>query len=542
MFKVLVADSIESEGISTLAAAGLKLDVRSGLDEGPLVEAIADADAVLVRSRTRVSARAIAAGTRLRLITRAGIGVDNVDVPAASRAGVIVTNVPDATTTTTAELAIALLCSLARHIPAADRNIRSLKYDRNKFLGTEICGKTLGIIGFGRIGRIVAGLGLGLKMRVVAFDPFLPVGASTIPGVALVELDTLLASADFISLHAPLTETTKNILNETTLARCKQGVRIINAARGGIIDENALADALKRGHVGGAALDVTEVEPLPAGSPLRNLDQVILTPHLGASTAEAQRRVAIEAARQIIEFAGTGHARSAVNVTILPAELRDELGPYVALAQRMGFFAGTLLAGHPGAGAVKRLQFVFRGPSFERDDGDRAAAAVRASALAGLLQPAYDAFVSPVSAPVLSRERGIEVSESREAHDPDYHHRIDFRITTDRGDSLVIGGSCLGRRPRIVEIDGVRLDAGLEGELLVTRHEDRPGMVGRIGTCLGNRGVNLDRVDLGPLPGTGLAVGIFGTGGALADESVADVRSLDGVQRATRVRLGDVES
>jgi D-3-phosphoglycerate dehydrogenase len=540
MFKVLVADPIETEGLSELAAAGMQVDVRGGLDEAALCEAIADADAVLVRSKTRVTAKALAASSRLRLVTRAGIGVDNVDVAAASRRGVIVSNVPDATTTTTAELAIALLCSLARHVPQADRNIRAGKYERNRFLGTEICGKTLGIAGLGRIGRIVADRALGLKMRVIAYDPFLPAGSAAMTGVSIVDFDTLLGSSDFISIHTPLTDSTRRLFDEKALARCRRGVRIVNAARGGVIDEAALCAAVRSGQVAGAALDVTEVEPLPANSELRSLDPIILTPHLGASTEEAQRRVSIEAARQVIEFAKSGIVRSAVNLTILPDELREEFGPYVDLAGRLGAFAGQVFAAESERTArsnPSRLSLVFRGERFERSGGDRVAAALRSALLAGLLQPALDEPVSAVSAPVVARERGIEVLEAHQPRDRDYMNRVDVEVTNASGARLAVSGTCFGRRPILIQIDGVPIDAELAGDLLVTRHQDRPGIVGSIGTRLGARGVNLDRVDLGPVPGQRLAVGIFSISKGLPDVALGDVREIDGVTFAARARL-----
>ncbi len=540
MFRVLVADKIEAEGLAALAAAGLSVDARGGLDEGPLCEAIAEADAVLVRSRTRVTSAAIQAAKRLRLVTRAGIGVDNVDLAAASRRGVLVTNVPDASTTTTAELAIALLLSLARRVPAADRSVRDGKFERTKFLGTEICGKTLGILGLGRIGRIVADRGLGLKMRVVAHDPFLPPESSPLPGVTLVDLETLLATSDFLTIHSPLTPTTKHILDAGRLAKAKRGIRIVNAARGGIIDEAALVEALKRGHVAGAALDVTEVEPLPAGAELRSLDSVILTPHLGASTEEAQRRVAVEAAEQIVEFARTGIVRSAVNLPVLPDDLREELGPFLGLAERLGLFAGLACPGR-----IVRASMLFFGERFERAGGDRAAAVLRASCLAGLLRPALGEDVTPVSAPVLARERGIEVLEAKEPRDRDFMHRIALEVTVEDGRSLRLDGTCFGRRPRLVAYQGVPLDAPLEGDLLVTRHHDRPGMVGRIGTLLGERGVNLDSVEVGTVPagtdgasdGPSLAVGILGVTGALPDDVVPALGAIEGVVAAFAVRL-----
>jgi D-3-phosphoglycerate dehydrogenase len=542
MFRVLVADPVEAEGLAALRAAGLDVDVRAGLDEGALCEAIADADAVLVRSRTKVTSRSIDAARRLRVITRAGIGVDTVDVAAASRRGILVTNVPDASTTTTAELALALLLALARHLPQADRNIRAGKYDRARFLGTEICGKTLGIIGLGKIGRIVADRALGLKMHVIAFDPFLSQESPPVPGVTLVDLDALLARSDFLTLHCPLVEATRHLLNETTLAKCKRGIRLVNAARGAIVDERALVAAIQSGQVAGAALDVTETEPLPAGSELRRLDSVILTPHLGASTEEAQRRVALEAAAQIVEFARTGAARAAVNLPLLPDELREELGAYVELAERLGVFAGCHNSATPSPTRARRISMIFRGERFERSGGERPAAALRAAFLTGWLRPTLGEEANPVNAPLLARERGVEILESREPRDRDFVNRVSVEITYSSGPSLRLDGTCFGRRPRLVELDGVPLDAELAGDLLVTRHGDRPGMVGKIGTLLGSSGVNIDRVDLGALPRNGarenpLAIGVFGVSGALGEETVAAVRSVDGVASACAVRL-----
>jgi D-3-phosphoglycerate dehydrogenase len=542
MFRVLVADSIEAEGLTALLSAGLEVDARKGLDDGPLCEAIANADAVLVRSRTKITARAIEAGKQLKLITRAGIGVDTVDVGAATRRGVIVTNVPDATTTTTAELAIALLLSLARHVPQADRNIRAGKYERAKFLGTEICGKTLGIIGLGKIGKIVADRALGLRLRVIAHDPFLPADAPPVPGVSLVSFDDLLARSDFLTLHCPLLDSTRHLLNAAAFAKARRGIKIVNAARGEIIDERALVAALRSGEVAGAALDVTEKEPLPADSELRGFEQVILTPHLGASTEEAQRRVALDAAAQIVEFARNGVARSAVNLPMLPEELREELGSFADLAERMGTLAGALTTANP---RIKRVALIFRGERFERAGGERAAAPLRAAFLTGLLRPTLDEEVNPVNAPLLARERGMEILDSREPRDRDYMHRISAEVTTDATNTnakqtLRLDGTCFGRRARLIELDGVPVDAPLEGEMLITRHADRPGMVGRIGTILGSREVNIDRVDLGTVPNGAArkhpaeAIGVFVVSGRVDAGTLDAVSEVDGVRTAHR--------
>ena len=550
-FRVLVADPIESEGLAALRAGGLEVDARNGLDEAALCAAIAEADALLVRSRTTVTAKALEAAQRLKLITRAGIGVDNVDLAAASRRGVIVSNVPDASTTTTAELAIALLMALARRIAQADRSVRAGKWERTKLLGSELAGKTLGIVGFGRIGRVVADRALGLKMRVVAHDPFLPAGAGAPPGaagVALVDLDTLLRESDFLTVHTPLTEQTRGMISAAQLARAKPGLRVVNAARGGIVDETALVAALASGAVGGAALDVFEEEPLPADSPLRSFENVLLTPHLGASTEEAQRRVALEAAAQIVDFARTGSARSAVNYAALPDDLREELAPYLELSTRLGLLAGRVMTGR-----LARLELLFRGERFDKA-GERATAPLRAALLAGILRPALGDDVSPVNAALFARERAIELLESREPRDRDYVHRIVVEATFagekgEPGDArrtLRLEGTCFGRRPRLVGFDGVPVDAELEGDLILTRHHDKPGQIGRIGTLLGARGVNLAKVDVGSLPERGpgapsiapLAVAILSTG-ALEDAAAVlrELRSVDGIVEAHAVRF-----
>ncbi|HET6164049.1 MAG TPA: phosphoglycerate dehydrogenase [Planctomycetota bacterium] len=550
-FRVLVADSIESEGLAALRAGGLEVDARRGLDEPELCTALAEADALLVRSRTTVTAKALEAAPRLKLITRAGIGVDNVDLAAASRRGVIVSNVPDASTTTTAELAIALLMALARRIAQADRSVRAGRWERTQLLGSELAGKTLGIVGFGRIGRVVADRALGLKMRVVAHDPFLPAGAGPplgAAGVALVDLETLLRESDFLTVHAPLTEQTRGMIGAAQLARAKPGLRVVNAARGGIVDETALVAALASGAVGGAALDVFDEEPLPADSPLRSFENVLLTPHLGASTEEAQRRVALEAAAQIVDFARTGSARSAVNYAALPDDLREELAPYLELSTRLGLLAGRVMSGR-----LARLELLFRGERFDKA-GERATAPLRAALLAGILRPALGDDVSPVNAALFARERGIELLESREPRDRDYVHRVVVEATFagEKGEAggarrtLRLEGTCFGRRPRLVGFDGVPVDAELEGDLILTRHHDKPGQIGRIGTLLGARGVNLAKVDVGSLPERGpgvpsiapLAVAILSTG-ALPDAAAVlrELRSVDGIVEAHAVRL-----
>ena len=551
MFRVLVADPIEAEGVAALRAGGLEVELRQGLAEMALCAELPGFDALLVRSKTTVTARALEHAPRLKLITRAGIGVDNVDLAAASRRGVIVTNVPDASTTTTAEHALALLLALARRIAAADRHVRAGGFERGRFVGTELCGKTLGVIGLGRIGRVVANRALGLKMRVVAHDPFLPAGAAAMSGVASVTLAQLLQEADFLTVHVPLTDATRGMIGAAELAAAKRGLHVINAARGGIVDEGALAAALTSGQVAGAALDVYVEEPLPADSPLRKFEQVILTPHLGASTAEAQRRVALEAAAQIVDFARTGVARSAVNFAALPDDLREELAPYLELAGRLG-----RLAGAAADGRVTRVALTFRGGRFAAA-GERATAPLRAALLAGLLARTLGDDVSAVNAALFARERQIELFEAREERDRDFVARVVAEVefadasgmdAEDRAPrkSVRLEGTCFGRRPRLVGFDGIALDAPLEGQLLMTRHHDRPGQIGRIGTLLGRHRVNLKSVDVGSLTSSTagdapsrapLAVGIFGIDSVLPTAALAELATVDGVVELLAVLL-----
>ncbi len=534
MFRVLIADPIEAEGVALLQAAGLEVVQRRGLSEAELLLELPAFDALLVRSKTVVTARALEATRRLRIVTRAGIGVDNVDLAAASRRGVIVTNVPDASTTTTAEHAIALLLSLARRIPAADRHLRAGGFERAKFVGSEICGKTLGVIGLGRIGKVVADRALGLKMRVVAHDPFLPAGAAGMAGVTCVPLPELMAQVHALTVHVPLTDATRGMIGAAQFAQAKRGLLVVNAARGGIVDEAALVAALESGQVAGAALDVFVEEPPPADSPLRRFEQLILTPHLGASTAEAQLRVALEAAAQIVDFARTGVARSAVNYAALPEDLREELAPCVELATRLG-----LLAGAACDGRMARVAVTFRGERFEAA-GERATAPLRAALLAGLLQRTLGEGVSAVNAALFARDRQIEILEARAPRDRDFVLRIvvEVEFATPAGPrTLCVEGTCFGRRPRLIAFDGVPLDAPLEGVLLVTRHRDRPGQVGRIGTLLGQHGVNLTSVDVGTLPSGAQAVGVLGIGGELPTAALSELAQVEGIEETFAVRL-----
>lgn len=526
--KVLVCDGIDDQACSLLHAAGLAVEIFEG-DRAALLTALADVDALLVRSKTKVDAAAIAAAPKLRLVGRAGVGVDNIDVAAATRAGVVVVNAPEGNTVTTAELAITLICALARHVPAADRSVRTGRWEKTKFQGTELEGKVLGIVGLGRIGKVVADRAQGLKMRVIAYDPFLAPatgGAAGIDGVQIVDLDELLSRADFVTIHTPLTEQTRGLFDERRLSLMKRGARLVCAARGGIVDEQALMRALRSGHLGGAALDVFEEEPLPAAHPLRELENAILTPHLGASTEEAQQRVALQVAQQVVEFLQEGVAAHAVNAPRLSHEALREVGPYLALARRLASIAVQLL-GHE---ATERLEVELQGP-----EPCRHREALRLAVLVGALEPHRSTALNFVNAPLLAAERGLRVLEHADPAVRELVNSLQVRAHGRDGSSARLTGTVFLRTPRLVRFDDLPLDADPSGHLLITRHRDRPGVIGRIGTLLGEARINISRLQLGQAGHEG-AVGILNLDETVPDAVMAQIRALDFVQQAFLVK------
>jgi D-3-phosphoglycerate dehydrogenase len=425
------------------------------------------------------------------VVGRAGIGVDNVDLEAATERGVVVMNTPRGNATTTAELAIALLLSLARHIPRADRAVRAGKWKMKGLVGTEVFGKTLGVVGLGRIGRLVAERGRGLGMRVVAYDPYLAAGEGQAPvgGAELVELDALLARADFVTVHVPLNESTRNLISWEALARMKPGARLIQASRGGVVDEEAVLDALTSGKLAGAAFDVLVEEPPPRDHPLLAREDVIVTPHLGASSEEAQLRVALDIAEQIVHFLGEGVAENAVNAPTLPAESMAELAPFLLLSEKLGSFLAQRMRGQ-----IRKVEFT-AGGEVVRHGVEH----LKLSFLVGVLRHSLDRSVNFVNAPALARERGILVLESREER-PDFRGgEITVRATEKAGGRAYrVSGAVFGREPRIIAVDDVRLDLPPRGILLVTRHQDKPGVLGQIGSILGRYQINIQRLELAP--------------------------------------------
>jgi D-3-phosphoglycerate dehydrogenase len=489
--RILVCDELHPRALEILRARGFQPELATGLSEDELVARVAGVHALLVRSATRITARVIEAADRLELIGRAGVGVDNVHTAAATARGIVVMNTPTGNTVTTAELAISLLCSVARHIPRADRRTRAGEWQKQGLMGTELTGKTLGIVGLGRIGRVVAERAQGLRMEVVAHDPYLTgAGASSpVEGVELLGLDELLARADFVTLHVPLTDGTRNLLSRERLALMKPGARLINAARGGLVDEAALAEALGEGRLAGAALDVLAQEPPGPGHPLIGREDVILTPHLGASSHEAQLNVAIGIAEQTATFFEDGVAHNAVNAPAVSAQTRKALGRYILLAEKMGSFLAQRLEA-----PVRKLELTVAGELAKQD-----ARVLELALLTAVLRQSMDVGVNFVNAPLLAKERGLRILKGEESDALNFTSLLKARVSSKGGaESHAVCGTVFGEFPRFVRVEDMHVDFDPSGHLLVTRHTDRPGVLGTIGSLLGAAGVNIRRVELGP--------------------------------------------
>ena len=537
-FRVLISDEMSDRAAEILAASpAVEVDVRFGLTAGDLKATIGEYDGLLVRSRSKVGADVIEAGKRLKIIGRAGIGVDNIDVAAASRRGIIVENAPSGNAVTTAEHALCLLLSLARHIPQATASMKAGKWDKNKFSGTEIMGKSLGVVGLGNIGRIAADRARGLKMKVLAYDPFIGREAAARLGVELVNMDELLARADFITVHTPLTNETRGMIGAAALARTKRGVLVVNAARGGVVDEDALLAALESGHVGGAALDVFAEEPPAAGSALVAHPRVICTPHLGASTDEAQEKVAIEVAEQIAAFAEHGEVRNAVNAAALAPEVRGLLAPWLDLCSKLGALVGQLAMVHEGSGEafIDKLAVEVIG-----EPSERGATACANATLVGLLRPFLAAPVNEINAPIIAADRGIELSEIRRQRDRDLTSAI--AVTATCGDRVrLVKGTLyhVGDRveARVVQIDDFLVEAVPSGTILVVENADRPGVIGAVGNALGGRGINVNQLYVGQDREKGVALELWCVDSPLAEDVVAEIRRLPPVTSAQVVQL-----
>jgi len=485
MPKVLIADKLSPRAVDIFKSRGVEVDVKTGLKPDELRAIIGQYDGLAVRSATKVTKDILEVADQLKVVGRAGIGVDNIDVAGATARGVVVMNTPFGNSITTAEHAIALMFALARDIPAADASTRAGKWEKNRFMGVELFNKVLGVVGCGNIGTIVADRALGLQMRVVAFDPFLSEERAADLGVEKVSLDDLLARADFITLHTPITDQTRNMIDAVALAKCKHGVRIINCARGGLIVEKDLLAALESGQVAGTALDVFEVEPA-RDNPLFALENVICTPHLGASTTEAQENVALQVAEQMSDYLITGAIANALNMPSLTADEAPKIRPYITLAEQLGSFAGQITQS-----GIRTVTIAYEG-----DVAELNCRPLTSAVLKGLLAPQLEA-VNMVSAPVVARERDIRVTEARTEETSDFHTLIRVTVTTDRGTKTVAGSLFGGSRPRVVEIDGIGIEAELTPDMLFLRNEDKPGLIGVIGKTLGDAQVNIATFQLG---------------------------------------------
>jgi len=486
--KVLIADSMSPKAVEILKETpGIDVDVITGLKPDELKARIKDYHGLVVRSATKATAEIIEAAENLKVIGRAGTGVDNVDTVAATKKGIVVMNTPGGNTITTAEHAVSMMMALARKIPQATASMRRGEWEKKKYEGTEITGKTLGILGVGNIGAVVASRALGLRMTVIAYDPFISEEAADKMGISLVTMDELFKKSDFISIHVPLTAETKNIVNADAFRKMKKGVKLINCARGGIVNEKDLAEAIKEKIVSGAALDVFEKEPVTADNPLIQMEEVILTPHLGASTFEAQESVAIAIANQMADYLVNGTIRNAVNVPSIPAELLAALSPYISLGEKLGSFQGQILKG-----GIEEVTIEYSGDVVNYD-----VAPITIACLKGLLDQLLDMYVNFVNAPFVAKERGIKVVEVKSSRAIDFASSITIKVKTKEQENVVEGALFGKKEPRIVRIDKFLLDAVPEGNLLLLQNEDKPGVIGNVGTLLAANNVNVARLHLG---------------------------------------------
>ena len=525
--KIFIADEIAAEGVAYLKEhTDYNIDFSPKLPPEQVCEHIQDADAVIVRSATSIRGKVLEAARNLKVIGRAGIGIDNIDVNAATERGIVVVNTPDANATTTAELAIAHMLSLCRHLPGADHSVRQGKWERSRFNGTEIAGKTLAIIGFGTIGRIVANRALGLKMRVIAFDPYVTANVFADAGVENMELDALLPIADIITLHCPLIDKTRDLINAERISCMKPGARIINCARGGLVDERALFEALKNGHLAGAALDVFANEP-PQNSPLFELNNIVFTPHLGASTEEAQTAVGVEIAKQVAAFLKEGEAINAVNLPRIPASEAARLKPWQELAHKLGRLLALM-----APAAITRLEIAFTGNISELKSQP-----ITTEALVGLLSEQLSVTVNQVNAAHLAKRQGIAVSEARSSVVHDYLSLITITATFDN-DRITLAGTLFDERhPRLVRINDYQIETPLMGKLLFTRHNDQPGVIRDIGAILASEYININTMQVGVAEGASKAVAVIGIAELLSEPALSKIRALPAISKVLQVTM-----
>jgi D-3-phosphoglycerate dehydrogenase len=520
MPKVLIADKLSSAAVSIFKERGIEADVKTGLSKEELLKIVDQYDGMAIRSATKVTADVIKAAKNLKVVGRAGIGVDNVDIPAATAAGVIVMNTPFGNSITTAEHAIAMMMALARDLPAANASTQAGKWEKNRFMGTEVYGKTLGLIGAGNIGSIVADRAKGLKMHVVAFDPYLSAERAASLGIEKVELNELLARADFITLHTPLTNETRNIISADAINKMKKGARVINCARGGLVDEAALKAALASGHLAGAALDVFEEEPAKSNILFGN-EKVIATPHLGASTEEAQENVALQVAEQISDYLLTGAITNALNMPSINAEEAQKVKPWIVLAEKLGAFVGQLTDT-----SLQTVEILYEGTAAELNQR-----ALTQAAIAGLLKPALS-DVNMVNAPIVARDRGIKISETRRPQQGAYEGYIKVTAVMNGTTRRVAGAVFSDGRPRLIQVKDINLDAEFAPHMLYVVNEDKPGFIGKLGTLLGDAKVNIASFALGRSAPGDEAIALVEVDGGVSDKVLGEIAKLPLVKLA----------
>jgi D-3-phosphoglycerate dehydrogenase / 2-oxoglutarate reductase len=524
MPKVLISDKLSPAAVEIFRNRGIEVDLKPGLSPADLRAIIGGYDGLAIRSATKVTKELLDVATRLKVVGRAGIGVDNVDIRSATARGVVVMNTPHGNTITTAEHAIAMMFALARQIPEATVSTKAGKWEKNRFMGVELTAKTLGLIGCGNIGSIVADRAVGLKMRVLAYDPYLSEKKALELGVEKADLDTLLARADFITLHTPLTDATRNILSAEALAKTKQGVRIVNCARGGLVDEAALAEAIRSGHVAGAALDVFETEPA-TDSPLFGLENVVCTPHLGAATAEAQENVALQVAEQMSDFLLTGAVANAINMASVSAEDAPRLRPYLELCRLLGAFAGQLTQAREGA--IHKVVVEYEGQAAALNHRP-----LTAAMLAGLMSPLMEG-INMVNASVAARDHGIDVAETVHDRPTEYLTLVRVTVETEGLVRAVAGTLFAGSRPRIVEIKGIKVEADFAPHMLYVTNQDKPGFIGRFGATLAGAGINIATFHLGRAEQGGDAICLVSVDEPVPEAVLEMVRTLPLVMQAT---------
>ncbi len=524
--KVLISDSLSQEGIDILKKAGLEVDIKTGMKPDELKACIEDYDGIVIRSATKMTADVIDVATNLKVIGRAGSGLDNVDKNAASKKGIVVMNTPGGNTITTAEHAFSMIMSLARNIPQATGSMKAGKWEKKKFMGVELFSKTLGIVGIGNIGAQVARMAHGLEMSVIAFDPFLSDDKAAEMGVEKVELKELFKRSDFITIHTPLTTDTKYLVNKDSIGTMKDGVRIVNCARGGIINEQDLLEAVKSGKVAGAALDVFETEP-PENNPLLELDQVICTPHLGASTTEAQVNVAVKVAEQIVDYLVNGTIRNAVNFPSIPADQFPKLKPFVTLAEKMGAIAAQIYEG-----SISEITLEFKGEA-----ADINTEPVTIAAIEGILNPILEESVNFINAPFIARERGIEVKETRSDEKGDYQSQLLLKVRSNGTENEIVGTLIGKKEPRIIRVDNFPVEIIPEGVMLYIQNNDMPGVIGNIGTTLGKNKINIARMHFGRESKGGNAISVVSVDAEVSDVVLKEIKELPNINSVKLIKL-----